>query len=208
MVLRLKCDKEALKKAAQVIKQGGLVVYPTDTVYGLGCNPFDLKAVKRIYELKKRSNKPLPILCSSIDHVKELVNLRDLGLRLAARYWPGPLTIVAEIKSNVLPIPFIRRLRSLGVRIPNHQAALRLIELSGGKLVGTSANRSGSKPPTTADEVLNTLGSEFDILLDGGPTPLQKESTVVDTISGKLRILREGALKLSEASAGLNEGKA
>ena len=198
MVVRLGCDKESLFEAVHVIMDGGLVAYPTDTVYGIGCNPFNREALVRIYKLKKRLDKPVPILCSNIDHVKELVTLGVQGLKLAARYWPGPLTIVAEIKSKDLVIPAVPRLESLGVRIPNHLIALRLIELSGGKLVGTSANRSASKPPTTADEVLATLGSDFDILLDAGPTPLKEESTVVDITYGKLRILREGALSLRQ----------
>jgi L-threonylcarbamoyladenylate synthase len=197
MSLRLKCIARNICQAAHAINHGGIVVYPTDTVYGLGGNPFNQEAVDRIYEIKKRTNKPFPVLCSNMGEVEGLVRLSKQGVRLASKFWPGPLTIVSEVNSGVF-LPFIGEARKLGVRIPNHQVALRLIELCGGKLIGTSANRSGLKSPVNADDALAAVGTDFDILLDDGYTTLQRESTVVDATGNGMRILREGALRKDE----------
>jgi len=194
-VLTIKCNKHGLNVVARIVTSGGIIVYPTDTVYGLGCNPFDAKAVNRVIKLKGRIGKPLPILCSSIDKVVELVNLNELGLKLASKFWPGPLTLVAKMRERRLPYEVTLGIDKLGVRIPNHSCALKLINLCGGYLIGTSANRSGMKSPTNPDEVFKTLDSKFDVLVNGGPTPLRLESTVVDITPGRILIIREGALK-------------
>ena len=193
----VKCDEEGLIKASEMVKKGKIVVYPTDTVYGLGCNPYDPKAIDRVFKLKSRSCKPLPVLCSSIEVVEKLVELDKRGLNLASKFWPGPLTIVAKKKDKNLPKILTCGSDKLGVRIPDHRCAKRLIELCGGSLVGTSANKSGLKSPKSPSEVLKRLGRGFDIMLDDGPTPLGKESTVIDLIGEKPLVIREGALKAS-----------
>jgi len=195
--LIVKCDEEGLIKASEMVKKGKIVVYPTDTVYGLGCNPYDPKAIDRVFELKSRSRKPLPVLCSSIEVVERLVELDNRGLNLASKFWPGPLTIVAKKKDKTLPQILTCGSDKLGVRIPDHRCAKRLIELCGGSLVGTSANKSGLKSPKSPSEVLKRLGRGFDIMLDDGPTPLGKESTVIDLTGEKPLVIREGALKAS-----------
>jgi len=195
--LIVKCDEEGLIKASEMVKKGKIVVYPTDTVYGLGCNPYDPKAIDRVFELKSRSRKPLPVLCSSIEVVERLVELDNRGLNLASKFWPGPLTIVAKKKDKTLPQILTCGSDNLGVRIPDHRCAKRLIELCGGSLVGTSANKSGLKSPKSPSEVLKRLGRGFDIMLDDGPTPLGKESTVIDLTGEKPFVIREGALKAS-----------
>lgn len=193
----VECNEEGLIKASEMVKKGKIVVYPTDTVYGLGCDPYNSTAVKRLFELKSRKCKPLPVLCSSIDVVKELVKLDERGLKLASKFWPGPLTIVAK-KNKTLPKILTCGSDKLGVRIPNHEGARKLIELCGGSLVGTSANKSGLKSPRTPDEVLKLLGRGFDIMIDGGPTPLGRESTVIDVTGKSLKVIREGAIKASD----------
>ncbi|MCP8310191.1 MAG: threonylcarbamoyl-AMP synthase [Candidatus Methylarchaceae archaeon HK01M] len=196
--LIVKCNEEGLVKASEIVKKGKLIVYPTDTVYGLGCDPYDSKAIERIFELKSREFKPLPLLCFNMNRAEELVVLDRKGLKLASKFWPGPLTIVAKKKDTALPQILTCGSDKLGVRIPDHSCARRLIELCGGSLVGTSANRSGSRSPRTPGEVLKELKGEFDVIVDGGPTPLGKESTVVDLTGTSPVVIREGAINSSE----------
>jgi len=188
-------DVKAISEAVGLISKGGLVVYPTDTVYGLGCDPFNAEAVEKIFRVKGRSGKPLPILVSSIKKAEQLVNLGKVGLTLASNFWPGALTIVAPIRRGVsLPEALTSGSEKLGVRFPNHECALRLIEGAGGFLVGTSANRSGEKPPLTVDEAVRSLKYGVDIFLDGGKVTLGKESTVLDVCGEKPVVIREGAI--------------
>lgn len=190
--------------AQRIVKEGGLVVYPTDTVYGLGCNPFNVTAVKRVFGVKGERRKPLPILASSIDSVEKIAFLLQEAKKIAKWFWPGPLTLVVP-KKPTLPDLVTCKLNSVGVRVPKHDVALKLISLSNGLLVGTSANKTGEKPPRTADEAAQQLGEEVDVILDGGPTTLGVSSTVVDLTSKKPRILREGPMSLKEISEVLSQ---
>lgn len=185
-------------RASKMVKRGVLIVYPTDTVYGLGCDPYNPVAVEKVFHLKARRDKPLPVLCSSVEKVHELVDLHGLGLKLAKKFWPGALTIVATIKVSNLPPLLSLSSPKLGVRVPNLDCARKLIELCGGYLVGTSANRSGSKPPRRAEEALHELGDAFDALVDGGPTPIGRESTVVDVADESVKVIREGVISAME----------
>lgn len=193
----VKCEEEGLIKASEMVKKGKIVVYPTDTVYGLGCNPYDPLAIDRVFKLKSREHKPLPVLCSSIEVVEKLIEFSKMGKNLASRFWPGPLTIVAKKRDKTLPQTLTCGSDKLGVRIPGHECARKLIELCGGSLVGTSANKSGLKSPKNPSEVLKSLGRGFDIMIDAGPTPLGEESTVIDITVENLLVIREGALKAS-----------
>ena len=185
--------------ASRMVKEGGLVVYPTDTVYGLGCDPFNIEAVKRVFRLKGERRKPLPILASSINYVEKIALLSREAEKIAKGFWPGPLTLVV-LKKPVLPEVVTCNLNSVGVRVPNHNVALRLISLSNGLLVGTSANKTGEKSPRTAQEAAEQLGKQVDLILDGGPATLGLPSTVADLTSKKPRILREGPISFKEIS--------
>ncbi|MGQ9468402.1 MAG: L-threonylcarbamoyladenylate synthase [Nitrososphaerales archaeon] len=202
----VKCNEGGLIKASEMVKKGKIVVYPTDTVYGLGCDPYNSIAIERLIELKSRKYKPLPVLCSSIDIVKELVELNKRGLKFASEFWPGPLTIVAKKKDKALPQILTCGSDDLGVRVPDHEGAIRLIELCGGRLVGTSANKSGLKSPRTPDEVLKVLGEGFDVMIDDGPTPLGKESTVIDLTGKSPKVIREGAINTLDLLKILHKG--
>jgi len=187
-----------IQVASQTVKQGGLVVYPTDTLYGLGCDPFNVEAVKRVFEVKgEKRKKPLPILASDIHWVKEIAHLSKEAEKVAERLWPGPLTIVV-LKKPALPSIVTCNTDSVGVRVPKHDSALQLIRLSGGLLVGTSANKTGEKPPKTAQEAAQQVGEEVDVILDGGPVPLGVSSSVVDFTGAKPRLVRRGPIKLSD----------
>jgi len=192
---------EKLSEIAPLVAKGKLIIYPTDTVYGLGTSPYLRDSVLKVFKLKKRElGKPLPILTSSIDKAKELVEFNELAEELAVRFWPGPLTLVLPLKAKNLPSYVHGGTSKLGVRIPNHEIALTLIKLIGGYLIGTSANISNYPPPTSAEEALNYFANVNDdlILIDGGPTPLKTPSTVVDLTVRPPRLLRIGALKSYE----------
>lgn len=200
----LKATKNSILTASRIVIKGGLVVYPTETVYGLGCDPFNMGAVKRVFEVKGKRRKPPPILASSINHVKQIAFMSQEGEKVAKKFWPGPLTLVFP-KKLVLPDFVTCNLDSVGVRIPKHDVALRLISLSNGLLIGTSANRTGEKPPRTVHEATQQLKEEVDLFLDGGPTILNKPSTVADLTSRKPRILREGPISLKEISDAISK---
>jgi len=193
----LKATADNILAASKIVKRGGLVVYPTDTVYGLGCNPLNVEAVKRLFKAKGERKKPLPILASDVEHVEKIAHLSERARKIAARFWPGPLTLVVP-KKPALPDVVTCNLDSVGVRVPRHDIVLQLIRLSKGLLVGTSANKTGEKPPQTAYEAAEQLGKEVNVILDGGPTALGAPSTVVDLTSENPIILREGPIRLED----------
>jgi len=172
------------------------VVYPTDTVYGLGCNPLDGKAVRKLFEAKGREAKPIPILCASIDECKRFVEFSPRALDLAGKYWPGALTIVVPLLRKV-PEVLHQGTGSLGVRVPNSRLCRDLIEACGGILTGTSANLSGKPSSRTAEEARRQLGNSVDIILDGGRLE-GPESTVVRVVGDELIVLRQGRVRVKD----------
>jgi len=201
----LKATVNNIQEASRVVKNGGLVVYPTDTVYGLGCDPFSVRAVKRVFKVKgERKEKPLPILASNIESIEKIAHLNKRARKIAERHWPGPLTLVVP-KKPALPNAVTCGLASVGVRIPNHKVSVQLISLCDGLLIGTSANKTGEKPPKTAREANKQLGGQVDIVLDGGPTPLSQESSIVDLTYRKPKMLREGPIKLTDVLNALRD---
>jgi len=193
----LKATRKNILDASRIVQKGGLVVYPTETVYGLGCDPFNIEAVKRVFKVKGERRKPLPILASSINHVEKIASMSQEGKKIAKKFWPGPITLVFP-KKLVLPDLVTCNLDSVGLRIPKHDIALQLINLADGLLIGTSANRTGKKPPRIVQEAFQQLKEKVDVILDGGPTTLGKSSTVVDLTSKEPRILREGPISFKE----------
>ena len=193
----LKATANNILETSQMVKKGGLVIFPTDTVYGLGCNPFNVEAVKRIFTVKGERKKPLPVLASDIDSVIKIVHLHEKARKVALKFWPGPLTLILP-KKPTLPDVVTCNLDTVGVRIPQLDITTQLIRLSGGLLVGTSANKTGENPARTAREIPEKLGKEVDIILDGGPTSFGKPSTIVDLTVKKPKILRKGSIHLKE----------
>ena len=196
-MMLLKATKNNILVASQIVKRGGLVVYPTETVYGLGCDPFNVEAVKRILKVKGNRRKPLPILAATIRDADMIAFISQKGKRLAAKFWPGPLTLVFP-KKPALPDTVTFSLDSVGLRIPDNDIALQLISLSGGLLIGSSANRTGEEPPRTVQEISGELKEMVDVVLDGGSTAQGRPSTVADLTSEKPRVLREGPISLKE----------
>src|SRR5579871_1133015 len=186
----------SLNNAAALIRSGGLVAFPTETVYGLGANALDPVAVSKIFELKGRpSTSPLIVHVSSIAMAREMVTeWPPKAEELAQRYWPGPLTIVLP-KQPAIPDNVTAGLPTVGVRVPSHPVALKLIEEAGVPIAAPSANRFMGLSPTTAEHVRHAFGDTVEIL-DGGPTNVGIESTVVSLVGGKLTLLRLGMIAL------------
>lgn len=192
-----------IDQAIAAIKQGGLVIYPTDTVYGLGCDPFNPEAVQRLVIAKHRVKTSLPVLIDSISRAEEISNLQDHSLVLARKFWPGALTIVVPAKKPLRGVT--DDTGCVGLRIPDHAIAMKLITRSGGALVGTSANLSGSKSPNNVGDIPSSLKSSVDVIIDGGSTR-GAESTVVKLAGEKLIVIREGNISKAEISRMLSSG--
>ena len=192
---------ENLRRASEVLRQGGLVAFPTDTVYGLGALAFNDAAVRSIYQAKGRpSDKALPVLLSSVADIDLVAtSIGDSALRLARRFWPGPLTLVVPKNDRV---PEAVAGATVGIRVPDHLTARVLLGLAG-PLAVSSANQSGSESPVTAAGALEQLEGRVEIILDGGASPGGIPSTVVDCTGDELVIVREGPLTLRELQAAL-----
>ncbi|MDA4125558.1 MAG: L-threonylcarbamoyladenylate synthase [Thaumarchaeota archaeon] len=189
-------DEDSIPSASALVASGGLIVYPTDTVYGLGCDPHNEKAVRRLFEAKRRDASPVPILCDGIESALRLVEMNPRALKLAERHWPGALTIVATLKVP-LPFPLHQGTGTLGVRVPGSELCLRLITECGGQLTGTSANLSGAPSSRTALEARRQLGDTVDLVLDGGRLE-GLESTVIRVTGEKIEAIRRGPVGVSE----------
>ncbi len=183
----------AITSALEILYSGGLVAFPTDTVYGVGALAFDGKAVKSIYTAKERPvEKAIPVLIGDREDLSKVAEEIPLfAARLIARFWPGPLTVLGP-KKLVLP-EVVSANPAVGVRVPDHEVARTLLRLSG-PLAVTSANRSSQPSPTTAQEVLQQLGGRIALILDGGRTPGGIPSTLVDCTGIEIQVLREGPI--------------
>ena len=193
----LMIGNESIREAAATILKGGLVVYPTDTVYGLGCHPFDKEAVNKVADVKRRSKGNFPVLVGSVEKAKELGEVDGDAETLALRFWPGPLTIVVSSRAE-FPPPIAGTDRMVGLRIPRRKDTLDFIAMSGGSLVGTSANISGAPSIRQAEEALKIFDGKVDLVMDGGSLFKSLESTVVRVTGKHVDILREGAVSRQE----------
>ena len=201
----LKATKENIAAAAKIVRNGGLVVFPTETVYGLGCDPNNVEAVKRLLAAKGDRNKPLPVLAGNLADVENVAFVSTDGKRLASKFWPGPLTLIFSKKSSLPDIVTFGR-DSVGLRIPDNEVALSLIRLSGGLLIGSSANRTAEIPAKSVNELSVELKEMVDFILDGGPTVQGVPSTIVDLTADTPRILREGPISLQKILDALASG--
>jgi L-threonylcarbamoyladenylate synthase len=189
----LEANDEGIRAAAFLLREGGVVIYPTETVYGLGCIPSDPDAAQRICEIKQRADKPLPLICSDIEAARKLVEMTPAAEKLAAKFWPGPLTMVLPTKVKY-SMWVNHGARTLGLRVTEHPVAKKLAQLSGGVIVSTSANVSGDEPAKSANEAREIFGNKVDIILDGGPSPRSESSTVVDLSGEEIWLLRKGPI--------------
>ena len=206
----VRADEEQIARAAEMIRNGELVAFPTETVYGLGANALNADAVARIYAAKNR-----PFASPLIVHVDGEAMARALTAAwpalaetLARRFWPGPLTIVLK-KAAIVPDVVTANLDSVGIRMPRHEVALKLIQQAGVPIAAPSANRFTEMSPTTAAHVFQSLGDSVDLILDGGPTQVGIESTVVSLRRNPPVVLRPGMIGLHELEhvTGLHWGR-
>lgn len=188
-------DEGAIGRAAEAIRRGELVAFPTETVYGLGADALEPAAVMRIFAAKGRpADNPLIVHIAHVSELSALVReIPEVAQRLAARFWPGPLTLVLERQPHV-PDVTTGGLNTVAVRVPSHPVSLALIRASGRPLAAPSANRSGRPSPTRAEDVIADLEEHVAVLLDAGPCSVGVESTVLDVSSGTPVLLRPGGL--------------
>ncbi|MCX2726440.1 L-threonylcarbamoyladenylate synthase [Thermomicrobium sp. 4228-Ro] len=188
-------DAIAIDEAARVLREGGLVVFPTDTVYGVGAAVDRPDAVARLYVAKGRPlDRPIPVLIADLDQLERLASeVNEAVWRLARRFWPGALTVVVPAQPW-LPVEIVRDTGAVGLRMPDHPVALAIIRAAGGAVATTSANRSGEREACTVEEAIAALGEAVDLYVDGGRTPGGIPSTVVALEGGKICVLRRGVL--------------
>ncbi len=199
-------DIAAIRRAAAIIRGGGLVAFPTETVYGLGADGLRGDAVEKIFTAKGRpQDNPLILHVAAPEDARRVaVEVPQLAQRLMARFWPGPLTLVLRKRPEV-PAVVSAGLPSVGVRMPDNTIALTLIAESGVPIAAPSANVSGRPSPTLAEHVIADLAGRIEMVLDGGPTTVGVESTVLDTTSSPPRVLRPGGITIEELREVLGE---
>src|SRR5207302_2721565 len=188
--------ESSLRETCDVVRGGGVIAFPTETFYGLGVDPFNVQAVQRLYTLKGRSpqTSPVLVLIRSRHELLALVSeITPAAERLMEACWPGPLTLVFRAAVAV-PSVLTAGTGTVGVRHSAYPDVQRVLEMIGGPLTGTSANRTGQPPATTAEEVEHAFGATVDLIVNGGPTPGGLPSTVVDTTVSPPRIIREGCV--------------
>jgi tRNA threonylcarbamoyl adenosine modification protein (Sua5/YciO/YrdC/YwlC family) len=197
-VLQVDADRpsrQALLAAAEAVLRGGVIAFPTDTVYGLGCSLFDVSAVEMVARLKRRD--PSLAVISLIPEARQVEGLASeitpIAQRLVQRYWPGPLSLIFRASAMVPP-----RVRGAGgtiaLRVPADRLCQALLDVIGGPVVSSSANLSGQPPAETAEEVVQMFGNQLDLVIDGGPRRGNPPSTLVDVSGPRPRLLRNGAL--------------
>jgi L-threonylcarbamoyladenylate synthase len=188
-------NTDGLREAVTMLRSGGLVAFPTETVYGLGADALNEGAVQKVFQAKGRpSNNPLIVHVASMEIAWHFITeISDKGLSLAEHFWPGPLTLVVKRRA-IVPDIVTAGLEIVAIRIPGHPVTLELLKIFKGGIVGPSANISGRPSPTTAEHVLQDLDGKIDIILDSGPTTIGLESTVIDVTVDPPIILRFGGL--------------
>lgn len=188
-------QEDLIQMAAEVLKLGGLVAFPTETVYGLGADAFNAEAVRNVFEAKGRPpDNPLIVHIAEFNQIKSLTGeIPEVGKILADAFWPGPLTLVVK-SSPSIPKVVTGGLETVAVRVPKHNVTLELIKKLNRPIVGPSANKSGRPSPTTAQHVYDDLAGKIDLIIDSGPTTIGIESTVIDVTVSPPLILRFGGL--------------
>jgi L-threonylcarbamoyladenylate synthase len=202
-------EASLVKYAAEQIRAGQVLGMPTDTFYGLAADPFNLRAVDRVYDIKTRSrHKPLSLLIESVDQAEDLTRpLPEEFYKLARRFWPGPLTIIVKAASR-LPLKVTANTGNVALRVPAAKIPLEVIRTAGIPITATSANLSGAAECTSAEQVRDQLRDRIGIIVDGGASPREVASTIVDLTDDDARwtILREGAIPAPEISEFFAQG--
>lgn len=198
-----------VKYAADQIRSGEVLGMPTDTFYGLAADPFNLRAVDKVYEIKTRSrHKPLSLLISSVEQAEELAkDLSDEFYALARKFWPGPLTIIVKAGSR-LPLKVTANTGNVAIRVPNARIPLAVVTAAAIPITATSANLSGASECTTAEQVRDQLHGRINVIVDGGTSPRDIASTIIDLTDdgARWRVIREGAIPAEQISTFFAQG--
>lgn len=195
-VLKVSCNKEGIEKATEIINDGGIVIFPTDTVYGIGCNPYNKESVEKIYKIKSRDiKKSVPVLTYSIETAKKIVEFDQFTEKIVEKFWPGPLTVILKVTDKKIK-ESLNLENKIAIRVPDHKCTLELLKKCN-FLVGTSANISGDLPYTDPEECLKKLET-YDVFVDGGIITSKGESTIIEIENGQIKIIREGSLTEDE----------
>jgi len=195
-ILEVNCENIGIEKVIQVIKKGGIIIFPTDTVYGIGCNPYNENAVKKIYEIKSRTKlKSLPVLAYSLDIVKKIALVDQYTEKIIEKYWPGPLTLILTLTDEKLK-KSLNLENKIAIRIPDSKCTLKLLEKCR-LLVGTSANISGNSSYTNPNDCIKNV-KNYDMFLNGGIIASKGESTIIEIENEEIKIVREGVLKIED----------
>jgi len=194
--MKVSCNPEGIRKAISILKKGGTIVFPTDTVYGLGCDPFNAKAVNSIYKIKRRKKSQLlPVLGESKKEIEKIALFDDISNQIAENFWPGQVTLILKLKDKEIAKSMMLG-NKIAVRVPQNQCVLKILKKCK-LLIGTSANYSGTDSFTNANECMKKF-SGFDLIINEGITSSKKGSTIIEVIKGKLKIHRYGEISEKE----------
>lgn len=188
-----------ISRASKFIKQGKIVVFPTETVYGIGTNGLNEKAVKKLYEVKQRPlNKPISLLVSNMEMVNKIAkDITEIEYKIMEKFFPGPLTIILK-KRDIVPDIVTAGQDTVGVRMPSGEIARKLVEIAGVPIAAPSANISGEPSGTNLQEIKKHFEGNVDFFIDGGESEIGLASTIVQVVGGELQILRQGSITLEQ----------
>lgn len=192
-------DYQKLRYPAEIIKKGGIVVFPTETVYGIGTNGLDKDAVEKLYKIKKRPlNKPISLLVSDFEMIEKVAkNITEIEYKLMKKFFPGPLTIILN-KKNIVPDIVTSGGNTVGIRMPEEKITIKLIEYAGVPIAAPSANISGKPSGIDVQDIIKEFGDKVDYYIDGGKSKLGIGSTIVKVENNNIKILREGSISKKE----------
>lgn len=185
-----------VKQVVECLRQGGVIIYPTDTTYGLGCDIFNRKGIKKIFQIKQRDNrKPFSFICSDLAEISNYAQVSNFAFKIMKRHLPGPYTFVLDA-TKIVPDSLSTKQKTVGVRIPDNKICRDIVKLLGHPLVTTSANTSGAETPQDPQEIDASMGRMVDMVVDGGIS-LAEASTVISLVDDKIEVLREGSGDIS-----------
>ena len=194
--MKISCNNLDIQKTVQIINKGGIVIFPTDTVYGIGCDPYNQKGVLSLYKIKKREKtKPFPVIGYSKKELEKIAEFNDKAEKIAEMFWPGPITLILKIKDENIK-KSLGLGKKIAVRVPDNQCILSLLKECK-LLVATSANISGNTSPVDPNDCERNLNG-YDLLIDGGILSDNGESTIVEIDEGEVRIVRNGSISEEE----------
>lgn len=190
--------QEELEKCVHIIKNGGIVIFPTDTVYGIGCNVWNEEAIQKIFEIKNRNhNKPMNVLCGDWKDIQSLTSeISEKEKEIIYKYMPGACTLIIKKKKKGVSDILRAGLNTVAVRIPDNQIAIELIRKCGFPIVATSTNISGKKDMIEIDEIVTEFKDKVDVIIDGGKAKIGVPSTIVEVENDEIKVIRQGSLKI------------